>query len=140
MSYVSPGQYTLSFKGTKNNPIKRVDDKRQITATFYASSIGKFLPIQLIYTGTTPRTLPKYDFPILFFVGFTKNHWSNTEKFIELFDEIIFPYLQQVNEEKRLPQKQHSLVIMDTFKKQDNSIVKESCSKNRKIVIKLLGN
>ena len=120
--------------------MKGVDGKRQITVTFYASSTGKFLPIQLIYTGTTPLTLPKYDFPISFFVGFAKNHWSNTEKSIELFDEIIFPYLQQVNEEKRLPQKQHSLVIMDTFKQQDNSIIKEFCSKNRKIVIKLLGN
>ena len=44
---------------------------------------------------------------------------------------IIFPYLQQVKEEKGLPQEQHSLVIMDTFKGQDNDILKEFCSKNR---------
>ena len=30
-----------------------------------------------------------------------------------------------------LPQQQHSLVIMDTFKGQDNDIIKEFCSKNR---------
>ena len=46
------------------------------------SSTGKFLRIELIYTGTTPRSLPKYDFPVSFFVGFTKNHWSNTDKSI----------------------------------------------------------
>ena len=95
------------------------------------SSTGKFLPIQLIYTGTTPRSLPKYDFPVSFFVGFTKNHWSNTDKSVEFFDEIIFPYLQLVKEEKRLPQEQHTFVIMDTFKGKDNGILKEFCSKSR---------
>ena len=95
------------------------------------SSTGKFLPIQLIYTSTTPHSLPKYDFPVSFFVGFSKNHWSNTDKSIEFFDEILFPYLQQVKEEKGLPQEQHSFVIMGTFKEQDNGILKEFCSKNR---------
>ena len=131
LSYVSPGQFPFSFKGSKNVPIKGVDDERQITATFAVSSTGKFLPIQLIRTGATPRSLPKYDFPVSFSDGFTKNHWSNTDKSIEFFDEIIFSYLQQVKEEKGLPQEQHSLVIMDTFKGQENGILKEFCSKNR---------
>ena len=47
------------------------------------SSTGNILPIQLIYTGTTPCNLPKYDFPVSFSVEFTKNHWSNTDKSIE---------------------------------------------------------
>ena len=42
LSYVSPGKYTFSFKGVKNVPIKGVDDKRQITATFAVSLTGKF--------------------------------------------------------------------------------------------------
>ena len=130
LSYVSPGQYTFSFKESKNVPIKGIEDKRQITATFAVSSTGEFLPIQLIYTGATSHSLPKYDFPVSFSVGFTKNHCSNKDKSIEFFDEIIFPYLQQVKEEKGLPQQQHLLVIMDTFKGQDNGILKEFCSKN----------
>ena len=111
--------------------IKGVDDKRKITATFAVSSKGKFLPIQLIYTATTRRSLPKYGFPVSFSVRFTKNHLSNTDTSIELFDETIFPYLQQVKEEKGLPQEQHLLVTMDTFKGQDNVILKEFCSKSR---------
>ena len=91
LPYVSPGQYTFSLKRSKNVPIKGVDDKRQITTTFAVSSTGKFLPIQLIYTGTTPRSLPKYDFSVSFSVGFTKNHWSNTDKSIEFFNKIMFP-------------------------------------------------
>ena len=66
------------------------------------NSTRKFQPIQLIYSSTAPRSLPKYDFPVSFSVGFTKNHWSNTDKSIDFFDEIVFPYLQQVKEEKGL--------------------------------------
>ena len=36
-----------------------------------------------------------------------------------------------MKEEKELSQEQHSLVIMDAFKGQDNDILKEFCSKNR---------
>ena len=80
LSYVFPGKYTFSFKGTKNVPVKGVDDKRNITATFAVSLTGKFLPIQLIYKGKTKRSLPKFKFPSTFSLSYTENHWSNTEK------------------------------------------------------------
>ena len=48
LPYVNTGKYTFSFKGAKNIPIKGVDDKRQIIATFDVSCTGEFLPIQLI--------------------------------------------------------------------------------------------
>ena len=106
LSYVSPGKYTFSFKGLKfksfkvlkNVSIKRVDDKRQVTATF--------------------------------FVSFTLNNWSRAQKSIKFFDEIIVHYLEKVKEEKGFPKKQHSLVIMETFKGQDNDILKTFCSEN----------
>ena len=60
LPYVSSGKYTFSFNESKNFPIKGVDDKRQISATFAVSSTCKFLPTQLIYTGTTSSSLPKY--------------------------------------------------------------------------------
>ena len=34
LSYVSPGKYTFDLKGSKTVPIKGVDNKRQISATF----------------------------------------------------------------------------------------------------------
>ena len=37
LSFVSPGKYTFSFKDAKNIPMKEVDDKKQITATFVVS-------------------------------------------------------------------------------------------------------
>ena len=50
------------------------------------SSDGDFLSIQ-VYAGET------HDFPKSFSIAYTENHWSNTEKYIEFFEEIIFPYL-----------------------------------------------
>ena len=126
----SGGKYTFNFKGAKNVPIRGVDDKRQITGTFAVTLTGKFLPIQLIYTGKTKRSLPKFKFPSSFSVTCTENHWSNTEKSIEFFEEIIFPYLEKVKIENGYPEEQHSLVIMDTFKGQDNDTLKELCSEN----------
>ena len=96
LSYVTTGKYTFNFKGAKNVPIKGVDDKRQITATFAVSCVGDVLPMQLLYAGKTSRCLPKYDFPDTFSVSFTENHWSNTEKSIQFFNEIIFPYLENI--------------------------------------------
>ena len=45
LSYVSPKKYTFDLKGSKTVPIKVVDDKRQITATFPVTASGSFLPI-----------------------------------------------------------------------------------------------
>ena len=53
LSYVSPGKYTFSSKGSKSVSIKGLDDKRQITAIFVVSATGFFLLIQLIYQSTS---------------------------------------------------------------------------------------
>ena len=87
LSYVSPGKYTFNPKGAKTVPIKGIDDNRQITATSTVSMIENFLPFQLIYEEKMPRCLPRFDFPADFNVTFSNNHWSNTEKSIEIFEE-----------------------------------------------------
>ena len=130
LSYVSPGKYTFSFKGVKNVPVKGVDDKRQISATFVVSLTGKFLPTQLIYKVKTKRFLPKFKFPSTFSLSYTENHRSNTGKSIEFFEQIIFPYLKMVKREKRYPEDQYAFKIMDSFKGQDNDRLRELCSEN----------
>ena len=62
LSFVSPGKCTFDVKGVKTVPIKDIDDKRQITATFAISVSGEFLRIQVMYEGKTTRCLPKYAF------------------------------------------------------------------------------
>ena len=89
-----------------------MDDKHQITATVAVSCTGEFFPIQLIYAGKTERSLPKYSFPPSFSVTFAENHWSNIEKSIEVFKEIIFPYLEDTKRIKSYPLEQHALTMI----------------------------
>ena len=98
LSYVSPGKYTFNIKGSSNVPIKGIDDKRQITATFAVSATGELLPILLIYEGKT-----KFKLPRSFNVTFTGSHWSNTQKAMEHFETVIFPYLNRIKENNGYP-------------------------------------
>ena len=121
LGYVSPGKYTFCMRGSENVPIKVMDGKRQITATFAVSATGEFLPIQVIYQGKTKRCLPKFQFPKSFHVTYTPNHWSILEKCLDFFKNIIFSYLKKVKQQLGYPDEQWSLVIMDCFRGQDNN-------------------
>ena len=59
---VNTGKYRFSFKGAKNIPIKGVDDKHQITATFGVSYTREILPIQ----GKPNEVCPSILFLLLF--------------------------------------------------------------------------
>ena len=91
LSYVNTEKFAFSFKAAKNVSTRGLEDKHQIPATFAAMCTGDFLPTQLIYSVKTKRRLPKFSFPCSFSVMLTENHWSNTEKSVEFFKEIIFP-------------------------------------------------
>ena len=84
----------------------------------------------MIYQGAIKRCLPNYKFPKEFNVTYTKNHWSNLEKCVALFEKIIFPYLRAKKIELGYPQEQFSLTILDTFKGQDNEGIKSLCLEN----------
>ena len=91
--------------------------------------------MQLIYKGKTKCSLPTFKFPNSSSVTFTENHWSNTDKSVDFFEEIIFPYLDKVKKENRYPNEQYSLIVMYTFKGQDNDTLKELCSQNNGEVV-----
>ena len=65
-----------------------------------------------------------------FHVTFTPNHWSNLEKCEDLFKVIIFTYFSTKKKEHGYPEDQWFLIIMDTFKGQDNKEMKQLCAKN----------
>ena len=77
------GKYTFSFKGTKNIPIKGVDDKCQKTAAFAVSCTGKCLSIQLIMQRKPNEVYPSILFDLLFrlrsqkIIGQTQRNMSN---------------------------------------------------------------
>ena len=57
---------------------------------------GTFLPMQLIYKGKTPRSLPKFKFPKEFHVTQNPSHWANEETSIGLINEIVVPYMKKI--------------------------------------------
>ena len=87
LSYISTGKYTFNIKGAKNFPVKGIDGKRQIGATFAVSIVGCFLPIQLVYTGSAIRCLTNFDFPRDFNLILTKNHWSILKSHFSILSE-----------------------------------------------------
>ena len=66
----------------------------------------------------------------MFSLSYTENHRSNTEKSIKFFEQIIFRYLKMVKRENGYPAEKCALIIMDTFKGQDNDRLRELCSEN----------
>ena len=123
-------------QGAKNVPVKGIDDNRQITVTFAVSAVGNFLPMQIIYTGNTERCLPNFDLPRDFNVAFTKNHeiycyflFSLGERFWA-FWKLISPLFQKTKDKHRYTKEQRSLVVMKTFKGQDNDVLKDLRAKH----------
>ena len=63
LKIVPTSSWTMEEKGRKHVEIVVLDDKRQITAVACGTLDGNFLPMQLIYQGTTSACLPKIAFP-----------------------------------------------------------------------------
>ena len=56
--YVPGHNKTLAPKDVKNVSIAGSTDKRTFTATFSITMDGQFLPMQVIYGGKTPKSIP----------------------------------------------------------------------------------
>ena len=78
LPYVCTGNRTYHTQGASNVPLVGKGKKKQITGTFTITMTGQFLPLQLIYQGTTDRCLQKgVEFPDDWDVTYTASHWSN---------------------------------------------------------------
>ena len=119
MKIVPSSAWTMEKSGTKRVEITAIDDKRQITAVFACSLAGSFLPIQLIYKGTTARCLPNgVKFPEGWNVTHSANHWSNTSTMLDFISCIIIPYITEKRKQLGLSSNHPALVIFDVFKGQ----------------------
>ena len=63
LNIVPTSDWTIEAEGSKRVEGIGKDDKRQLTAVLAGTLHRDFLPSQIIYQGTTPRCLPKYEFP-----------------------------------------------------------------------------
>ena len=59
---------------------------------------------------------------------------------LSFFNKIVFPHFKNVQKAKDYPDEQMSLIIMDTFKGQENDKVAKLCCKNNCALIIVLHN
>ena len=119
MKIVPASTWTMDKKVSKRIKIAAIDDKRMITAVFANSLSGKFLPIQLVYKGTTQNCLPKnVSFLKDWHITYSANHWSNEITMIAYLNHIIIPYINAKRKELSRNQEHPALAIFDVFKGQ----------------------
>ena len=73
LNIVPTSDWTIEAEGSKRVEIIG-KDKRQLTAVFNGTLDRDFLPFQIIYQGTPPRFLPKYDFSENWHITYSANH------------------------------------------------------------------
>ena len=115
---VPTGQWTMNEAKAKKVVIANSDDKRQITAVLAATMTGEYLPVQLIYKGTTSRCHPKIAFPELWDIFHSRNHWSNEVTMRRYIENIIVPFVSNKRELLELPNNHPALAIIDCFRGQ----------------------
>ena len=141
IKYVPVSQWTMERKGAKRVEVQGVDDQRQITAVFGGSLTGDFLPILLVYEGTTPRCYPStVDFPADWVITSTANHWCNEQTMLLYITKIIVPYLQEKKKTIGASPDCSSLVIFDEFKGQTTDNVLACLKENNILYVKVPAN
>ena len=138
--FVPSASTTLAARGEKSIPVAGSSDKRAITATFTISHDGNFLPMQLIYQGTTVQSLPQFEFPQSFSLSMNPKHFSNTAESLKIIDEIIVPYLTSKRNELRLPLDHPALLIMDVFRGQMTEDVLEKLKRSNIFLVRVPAN
>ena len=86
----------------------------------------------------TKRCLRNFQFLCVFQLTYMENRWSNQTKAIEHFEKVVLPFLQKIKVENGYPKEQMSLIIMDTFKEQDNDEMRKFWAENSKKLLLFL--
>ena len=86
---VPSSTWTMDREGVSRIEMVGAKDKRQITAVFFCTLQGDFLPVQSIYQGKTTQCHPKFQFP----PGCTETLVHRTD--------IILPYVKLIRELKQ---------------------------------------
>ena len=83
--------WTMDKEGSKHVEVVGVNDKRMITAVFCGSLMGDFLPVQIIYEGKMNHCHPHYQFPVVWQVTHSDNHWLTEATMIQYIEKIVLP-------------------------------------------------
>ena len=128
--YVPQSNWTMAKSGSSRVEVTGLGDKRQITAVFSCTSLGKFLPIQLVYQGKTSACHPQIDFPAGWSITHSANHWSNEATMEEYIETILVPYITATRQELGLSSTHPALALFDVFRGQCTDKILSLLEKN----------
>lgn len=115
---VPSSAWTYEKRNSISVAVVGAEDKRQITACIASSLSGELLPLQLIFTGKTERSLPKRtaaSIASLCHLTFSDNHWSSQKTMKEYISEIIMPYAETCIRKHRLQADAHIILVLDVW-------------------------
>lgn len=115
---VPASNWTYEDKGATSVAVIGAEDKRQITACIASSLSGELLPLQLIFQGKTPRSLPPAT-PASIAAGahltFSENHWSSQTTMQDYVEKVIVPYAEVCIERHRLAADARIMLVLDVW-------------------------
>jgi hypothetical protein len=92
------GSKTWETKGSKQVTVHGKEDKRQVTAVVSSTSDGVLLPLQVVFTGTTFRSLPvlnegrRHCEALGWDLTTSNNHWSTLQTYKDFVEKILQVY------------------------------------------------
>ena len=120
--------WTMVRQGSKHVEAVRFNGKHLITAVFFGSLVGDFLPVQIINKVKTPRCHPQYQFPLDWDITHSPKHWSNERTMLQYVTKVIISYVKHI--QGSFKEDTPALAIMDNFKDHVVSLVTDSLESN----------
>ena len=118
MHLVPSSKWTYAERNSSSVATIGGEDKRQITACIASSLDGNFLPLQLIFQGKTPRSLPTATAASIaaeVHLTQTENHWSSQQSMQDYVKKVIVPYANQQIETHRLNSDAKIILVLDVW-------------------------
>lgn len=115
---VPASNWTYEAVGASSVAVIGAEDKRQITACVASSLNGELLPLQLIFQGKTPRSLPPVTPEAIAthtHLTFSENHWSSQQTMQQFIEEVILPHAEKCIERHRLAADAHIILVLDVW-------------------------
>lgn len=103
VTYAAGASEIYAPRGSKQVEVVRKDEKQGFTLVVGVSMSGEALPFQVIYAGTTPRSLPSVNAPDYYkataelkfcFESGGNNHWSTLSTMQSYVQHILVPYFE----------------------------------------------
>jgi len=129
--FVPASQWTMEVKGAYRVEIAGLNDKRQMTIGLAGTASRDFLPLQLIYSGSTAKSLPQnVTFPCDWHLTMTPTQWSNEQTMLDYMNKVIVQYVNSKGEELQLSSNFPALHLFDHFSGQTSQAICDKLEKH----------